>query len=565
MKPLAPSRWLPGHSLLAATLALALSCAPGGPNPTEGTSALPGAARPMAEGLILVIIVDQMRADELDIPSGDGFGWLKSHGRVFSEAYLDHAHSETCPGHAVVLTGRQPGPAGITGNVFVLRDSGETRYCVEDPRPEAAQLSGDGGRSPRWLRVPALGDWLHAADPEARVHAVSSKDRAAIMLGGRRPNGAWWMDRTHGTGFTTSRYYRETLPSWVEHFNDRKFFSRAPSVWRHPKTGRKGDRMDAYPAESSRFKRESPHPVHTGDDRASDLERLFWSPWGDEVTMRFALEMVKEEKLGTRGHLDLLAVSLSSLDLVGHLYGPESRESLHAIKKIDNWLEDFLEDVEDEVDDDRLWIVLTSDHGVSPVPEWLSETGRSECPIPGGRADSRALAGSLNSHLNERLGPADGEWVRRSGYRFTVSRSVAAERHVSVDAVVDASREFLEAQRGVRRVWTAAEMGVGDGPEAFARLYRNSWDAERGGDFEFQPEPTCLFTTYPTGTNHGSPYVYDRHVPLAFAGPGIARGSSDEPVATVDLAPSLALHLGIPVPTELDGRALNLRGLEPTE
>ncbi|HKJ24437.1 MAG TPA: alkaline phosphatase family protein [Myxococcota bacterium] len=541
------------RSRLAVLVALAMACAPAGP-----TRPGAGAAGPtLPPGLILVIVVDQMRADELDPRSGDGFGWIESHGRVFRQARVDHAHTETCPGHAVVLTGRQPGPAGIPGNVFVLRDSGESRYCVEDPDPATRELTGDGGRSPRWLRVTALGDWLHEADPKARVHAVSSKDRAAIILGGQHPDGAWWMDRSLGTGFTTSHYYRDRLPDWVDRFNARQFFDHAPSSWRHPHEG-PGERIDDYPAESPRFERASPHPVHLGDDRAADLERLLWSPWGDEVVMRFALELIEREQLGQRGHLDLLAVSLSSLDLVGHLYGPESRESIDAVAKLDDWLEDFLDDVEDEVDEDHLWIALTSDHGVSPIPEWLAESGRSVCPIPGGRADSRALAGALNTYLSGKLGPADGEWVQRSGYRFTVNRSIAAERHVSVADVSRESRTFLEAQRGIRRVWTAEDLEAGEGPEPYLSLYRHSWDAERGGDFEIQAEPTCLFTTYPTGTNHGTPYDYDRRVPLAFVGPGIARGSVGDPVSTVDLAPTLAAFLGIPMPAGLDGRPLAL-------
>jgi predicted AlkP superfamily pyrophosphatase or phosphodiesterase len=347
-------------------VAFAVACAPGGSvRPAAGPT---GPSLP--PGLILVIVVDQMRADALDPRSDEGFGWLESHGRVFTQARVDHAHTETCPGHAVVLTGRQPGPAGIPGNVFVLRDSGESRYCVEDLDPAHAQLSGDGGRSPRWLRVTALGDWLHRADPEARVYSVSSKDRAAIMLGGQHPDGAFWMDRTLGSGFTTSRYYADRLPGWVQRFNERRFFANVPSSWHHPHEDGPGERMDAYPVESSRFDRESPHPLHRGDDRVADLEHVFWSPWGDEVAMRFALELVDEEKLGQRGHLDLLAVSLSSLDLVGHLYGPESRESADTLERLDEWLEGFLDEVEEKVDDDgRVWIALTSDHGVSPIPE----------------------------------------------------------------------------------------------------------------------------------------------------------------------------------------------------
>jgi len=536
--------------LLAACLALLVACAPGG-----GPSSRPGVSLP--EGLVLVIVVDQMRADELDPAFGGGLGWLARKGRVYPDALVDHAHTETCPGHAVLLTGHHPGPAGVLGNVFVLRDSGETSYCVDDPRPEAAAFAGDGGRSPRWLRVTALGDWLQQVDPDALVQVVSGKDRAAIMLGGQHPDAAWWIDQVQGKGFTTSRWYMDSIPRWVEEFNRDEFFSELPAHWTYPVKPESGQRIDDYPAESPRFERTSPHPVRGGDPVA-DTQGMIWSPWGDEVVLRFALEMVERQKLGRRGHLDVLAVSLSSLDFVGHLYGPESREAQDALRRIDDWLDEFLDEVEDEVDDDRLWIVLSSDHGVTPIPEWLAETGRSECPIPGGRADSRALAIRLNEHLEALFGPSDGDWVQRSGYRFTVSRSNAAERDVKVDDVVKASRRFLSDQRGLRHVWTADEMREGRGPAPFAELYRNSWDEERGGDFEIQPDPGCLFTTYPTGTNHGSPYLPDRAVPLVFQGPGIAPGRVAGRASTVDLAPSLAVHLGIPVPAGLDGQILPL-------
>ena len=534
-------------------LTFALACAPPVPHVPAPVVVLP-------EGLVLLIVVDQMRADELDPAGPGGLGWIARKGRVYTEAQVEHAHTETCPGHAVVLSGRYPGPAGIPGNVFVLRESGETRYCVEDPDPKTAMLHGSGGRAPRWLDASTLGDWIQAVDPGAQVHAVSAKDRAAIILGGHRPDGAWWLDRTEGVGFTTSRYYRDRLPSWVERFNRRDLFDEAPREWTHRTADGPRGRPDDYDYEATRFGRTSPHPVHLEDDRVADIERLFWSPWGDELTLRFALELIEQEKLGQRGHLDLLAVSLSSLDLVGHLHGPESHEAADALRRLDRWLDDFLDDVEDEVDDDRLTIALTSDHGVSPIPEWLAETGRSQCPIPGGRADSRALASALNDHLDGRFGPADGEWVQRSGYRFAVNRSYTAERHIAVEDVVSEAKQFLDDQPGIRHVWTAEAIQAGEGPEPYARLYANSWHPERGGDFEIQPDPTCLFTTYPTGANHGSPYDYDRRVPLVLLGPGIEPGRIPGPVGTVDLAPSLAAHLGVPAPAPLDGRILPLRG-----
>lgn len=543
-------------ALLAATV---LGCSSGLP------MAVPAdAPEGSVEGLVLVFVIDQLRADELDPELPGGLGWLAREGRFFTDAAVGHAHTETCPGHAVILSGRHAGPAGIPGNVFVQRESGETRYCVEDPNPATATLHGDGGRSPRWLRVETLGDWMRGADPGSKVYAVSSKDRAAIMLGGRRATGAFWFRSAEGAGFTTSRYYRRDLPEWVKRFNRRDFFDEAPRMWTHATAPLPSGRRDDYALESDRFGRGSPHPLLLGEDEADDAERFTWSPWGDEVVLRFAKELIEGERLGQRrGHLDLLAVSLSSFDYVGHLHGPESHEALDALQRLDAWLEDFLDDVEDEVDQDKLWIAVTSDHGVTPIPEWLHETGRGKCPIPGGRADSRALAAGLNAHLEKNFAHADGEWAQRSGYRFTVNRSFAAERQVAVDEIVAEAKSYLEKQPGIRRVWTAAEIQAGSGPEPYATLYANSWDPERGGDFEIQAEPTCLYTSYPTGANHGSPYPADRNVPLVFYGPGIEKGRISGEVATVDLAPTLAEHLGIPPPKVLDGRALPLQAPKP--
>jgi len=173
--------------------------------------------------LVVLIAVDQLRRDRLDPDLPGGLGRLAREGRVFSDGVLDHAVTETCPGHASMLTGRHPGAVGITANTYVDRATSTRRYCVEDPAPDAAVLTPTGepgpGRSPRTLKADTLGDWLKAADPEARVFSVSAKDRAAITLGGRRPDGAYWLIREPEPIFTTSGYYRSALPEWVMAFN----------------------------------------------------------------------------------------------------------------------------------------------------------------------------------------------------------------------------------------------------------------------------------------------------------------------------------------------------------
>lgn len=512
--------------------------------------------------LVLLIAVDQLRRDRLDAALPGGLGRLAREGRVYAEAALDHAGTATCPGHVTMLTGRHPGPAGVPGNEFIDRATGRTVYCVEDPAEDARVLGGEGGRSPRNIRVEALGDWLKAARPGTRVFAVSGKDRAAIAMAGRRPDAAYWLARGGSPGFTTSRYYREALPAWVEAFNGSDpphdgFWAGLPERWVHADgIGGERGRPDDYPAESGELGRTSGHPVRSGalEEAAT---RLHSSPWADSVTLDFARELVRREGLGTRGQADLLAVGLSGTDRIGHLWGPESHEARDALLRLDAELGDFLGFLEGVVGPGRLLVALTADHGVLPLPEWLAETGRSECPVDGGRLGLRMLVLRLLWETHLSLSPTFSipvRWLSFAGANLTVDRKLALQRGVAVGEVVAVAKRYLEAQPGIARVWTAQDILAGEDP--LARLYRNSYDPQRSGDAVVQVERTCLISAYDSGTSHGSPYGYDRDVPLVFFGPGVPKGAVPGPAATVDIAPTLAVLLGLEPPGGLDGRPL---------
>jgi predicted AlkP superfamily pyrophosphatase or phosphodiesterase len=491
-------------------------------------------------------------------------------GRVFADAALEHADTETCPGHATMLTGRHPGPAGIPANEFVERDTGRLVYCVQDDAPDAAVLGGGTGpgqgRSPRKMRVSALGDWLKASQPGARVFSLSGKDRAAITLGGQHPEVAYWFDRGPAQGFTTSRYYRSELPEWVRAFNQPAngvpaFLARVPDRWEHA-TGdpANGARRDDYPVESAQFSRTSGHPVRDPDVRIF-LERLYYTPFLDDVTLDFARALVQNEGVGSGPAIDLLAISLSANDLVGHLYGPGSQEARDALLRLDAALGEFLAFLEARTGKGRTLVVLTADHGVLELPEFLVETGQSECPLPTGRGSIRTLGEGLAQALHSALdakGSATVPWMTASGFALTVNRRLAQERHVPIPQVLEVARRWLSEQPGIVRVWTRDEIEAGKGPAPFAALYRNSFDPERSGDLTVQPAPTCLFSAFPSGTSHGSPYLYDRAVPLVFFGPGVRAGVVRGPAATVDIAPTLARAIGLDLPTSLDGHALAL-------
>lgn len=531
---------------------------------------LSAAAEPPTPRLVLVLAVDQLRADRLDVTLPGGLGRLAREGRRFIDAAYPHANTETCPGHATMLTGRHPGPAGVPLNDTVDRATGKSVYCAEDAAKDARVLgpSGDAGegRSPRRLRVTTLGDWIKATSPAARVFSIAGKDRAAIMMGGQKPDAAYWYDAAPPGGFTTSRWYAAALPAWAERWHGGapardEFLASVPERWEHP-TGAppNGARIDDTPWEVPRFLRVSGHPLRS-DDRKKFLEQVTFSPWLDALTLDFARALVKEENLGRGEGTDLLAIGLSATDTVGHLYGPGSQEARDALRRLDADLGRFLEELEKRVGKGRLLVVLTADHGVLELPEFLASVGLGTCPVAGGRMDGKALAKRLDEALRRELDPPGSEpheepWMLQESLELFVNERLATARGVPRERVLAAARAFLANEPGIERVWTRED--VLRGADAFAALYRNSFDPERSGDLFVQTAPTCVLSAYPSGTSHGTPHLYDRQVPLVFFGTGVEPGLVRGRAAPVDIAPTLARSLGVATPANLDGAALPL-------
>jgi predicted AlkP superfamily pyrophosphatase or phosphodiesterase len=521
---------------------------------------------PESPALVLLLVVDQLRPERIHAGLPGGLGRLVREGRVFTDAVFLHGLTETCPGHATIVTGRHPGAAGIPANEFIDLSASKVRYCVGDAAASARVLGSEGegkGRSPRSLRVTSIGGWLKAAQPRARVYAVSGKDRAAVVLGGKRADAAFWFERGGKFRFTTSRYYLGALPRWVERWSGRELLNRVPDRWVHP-TGApaNGARRDDYPYEAPLFGRTSGHPVHESP-AAAPVPALYFTPFLDELTLAFARALVENEDLGRRGATDLLAISLSATDSVGHLYGPFSQEAHDALLRLDASLERFLSFLEERLPGGRLLVVLTADHGVLPVPEWLAETGRSACPVPGGRIDARQLRDELEAALREQLDPPGtppAPWLVHAGSLVAVNRTLAAQRGVAVTRVAHLARKLLAERPGVAHVWSAQELSRGDGPRPYAELFQHSFDPERSGDLLVQPAASCLVSSFSTGTSHGSPYLYDRAVPLVFFGSGVSPGTVRAPAALVDVAPTLAAQLGLIPPAGLAGKPLALHG-----
>jgi arylsulfatase A-like enzyme len=282
------------------------------------------------------------------------------------------------------------------------------------------------------------------------------------------------------------------------------------------------------------------------------------------VTLAFAKSLVEIERLGRGGGPDLLALGLSATDLVGHFYGPESWESRDALARLDQMLGDFFDFLEREVGKDRFVVVLTADHGVLPIPEWLQEQGRSRCPVPGGRVDFKPLVAALEKRLDEAFPQAtahtDSSWFRALGGRLTLDRRRTRGDDALEIRVMAVATTFLESQPGIERVWSSEEVLGGEGPEPMATWYRNAWVPGITGDLAVQVAEDCLLGDRGLGTSHGSPYGYDRKVPLVFMGPDIEAGRVfDQPASPVDIAPTLAHYLELSAPVGLDGQVLKLK------
>lgn len=504
--------------------------------------------------LVVIVAIDQLRPERIDATMPGGFGRLMREGHVFEDATLNHGVTNTCPGHVVMSTGVNPGKAGIPGNSYIDHDTMKSRYCVDDPDDSNAVYNTSLVRSPNALTATTIGSWLKQVSPQSRVFSVAGKDRAAITLGGKQADGAFWYN-TEAAGFTTSKYYGE-MPGYLVDFNQGDFFRRGfgsnfPEKWVH---GEGKKRIDDYVGESQLHQRTSAHPLNMGET-AERAQRVYFSPYVDVATGALAREVIIGEQLGQRGVTDLLTVSFSATDVVGHLYGPFSAESDDALAMLDQELGALLT-LLDEVTGGDYLVALSADHGVLPLPEWLVEQGEMQCAVEGGRIDVEREGLKLYWHLYRHFtfpfsNPAD--LIAFSAAGLTINAAMAEELGVSVEEIVDSLESYYEGKPEIAAAWTHEELNRSSDP--FARLYRNSLVVGKSPQLMLQMQPTCL-AFREEGTSHGSPYLYDRKVPLIFFGRGVQPGNTSGEHHSTDIAPTLGHRLGLPMPGNLDGQAL---------
>ena len=509
--------------------------------------AMTGARRPApaaapAPKLVVLITVDQMRADYLDRFASQykyGLARLIKGGAVYTNAFQDHANAETAPGHATIGSGREPYSTGIVLNAIGVPDA------------KAPLIGGGGpGASPFRFQGTTLFDWMKAKDSRSRALSVSRKDRGAILPIGKSKENVYWYG-SNGN-FTTSTYYRDSLPAWVQAFNAQHIPQKyAGKVWEPMLPASSYPEPDSVWVED--LGREPAFPHRLSADSVAAARDLIAFPWMDDVTVDFALAGVNALELGKGQAPDLLAVSLSTTDAVGHRFGMASREIHDQLLHVDRAIGTLLDSLYKIRDSSTIVVALTADHGVTMAPELVAEkTGNAMGgPI---RVDLSALDKEFVSRL-----VAKG--VDSSAFDFEdamlfLDKAAIAKAHLSVDSIARSFAAEAKAQPGVARADLFSEILRGDTThDVITRRWRHAVPANWPVAVVVTLKQGSVWGEYATGI-HGSPYDDDTHVPLVFYGPGVTAGKRDEFARVVDLAPTLAALLGVRPTETIDGRAL---------
>ncbi len=514
--------------------------------------------------LAVVLVVDQMRADYLDRFAhlfDGGFARLLASGAVFTDAHHDHAVTSTAPGHATIATGTFPATHGIVANDFFDRNEDRSVYSGLDEEAPLLGFPDAAGRSPRRLRREGLADWLKGSYSSGKVVSVALKDRSAIMMGGHRPDLAYWY-RAAARGLVTSRYYADDHPAWlatlglpvlIEEFY-REGWDRSREIEVYD-----ASREDDFPGEYREGFRTFPYVFSEREGMADEdsggpgpgfYDFLPYTPLGDDVVFTFAMRAVQEEALGADETPDVLFIGASSADYIGHRWGPYSQEVQDYYLRLDRRLGEFFHFLDEQIGPDGWILVLSADHGATPMPEELARRGVEDARRVPSR-ERRAARQAAVSRAAEMAGLEEEpeiRWISGAIVRGDLDRE-------SLDAFTAALARELASVEFYDTAFTAIQIAdVDPRSTGLAGRFRRSWSRDRSADVFVHLKPNHLVGS--DAASHGTANDADSHVPMVFMGPGVVAGRYDGPVRTVDLAPTMAAMLGLPIPEDLDGRVL---------
>ena len=498
--------------------------------------------------LVVGIIIDQFRYDYLTRFQADyhgGLHQLMTQGADFTNGFYAQVPTVTAVGHSIFMSGAMPAVSGVIGNSWYDRSEKRVVTSVCDAKEKnigggreeaaSARCTDSDPASPRRMTVSTIGAELMTASPQSKVVGGSIKRRGAILPSGHRALGAYWFDDATGH-FITSSYYMQTLPDWAETFNGRKLAAHYVD--------------EKWPS--------FPHwDFHAAKGSNQPYAKLPASPWGNELIESFAEQALSGEKLGTRGVTDVLTVSFSSNDYVGHQVGPDAPEVRDMALRVDALLGKLFRRIDATVGLKNTLIVLSADHGVAAVP-----TEETQMKMPGSYLSGNAIEHAVTKALNGRFGEA--EWIIPSGSETSLYlNGEALAKAKSTDGKTVTWADLFDAARyailstpelHVARIYSRDQLDNGVRGDFIAQAGMTGYYAPRSGDLFLTFEPNFMIGK--SGTNHFSPYAYDTHVPVLFMGPGIRAGHYAGTIVPNDIAPTLATMLDVQTPSGSSGRVL---------
>lgn len=514
--------------------------------------------------LVVVLVVDQMRADYVEKFSQQWTGGLRrlvEHGAWFRQAAYPYFSTHTCAGHATIATGTFPATHGVIDNQWWDRDLGRTVTCTEDAQAHAVSYGAEvkGGDSAARLQVPTFAEELRVQTGRAtRVLTFALKARSAIMLAGHRADAVTWHDERTGAWVTSSAYAIARVP-FVEDF-----------VKTHPvdtdfgKPWNRSLPQNAYLYEEAAFgatppegwSAKFPHVLKSGDKPDAGFYKLWEeSPLADAYLGRMAEAAVDDLHLGKGPGVDFLGVGFSTLDLVGHDFGPFSHEVQDVLVRLDATIGSLLTHLDSAVGVENYVVALTADHGVAPIPEHMVQMG-----FDAGRVLNTRVKDRAQKALEQVLGPGE-HVVQMDGAEMYLARGLF-QKLVNNQPAMLAAVEAIHSVPGVERVLRRGQLMARQPTEdPLLNAARLSYFPTRSGDFLVVPRPYWLMISVsralPSGraTNHGTSYAYDTRVPVILMGRNIRVGEYLSAATPADIAPTLALLCGVTL-ARTDGRVL---------
>ncbi|HET7442450.1 MAG TPA: alkaline phosphatase family protein [Terriglobales bacterium] len=491
--------------------------------------------------LIVILIIDQLRADYLERYHDQfvqgGFRLFLDHGANFTNCNYDYANTRTAPGHATLLSGAYSDSHGIMANEWWDPQKKKMVSSVQDDEVKIVGPSDATPASPHNLGADTLGDELKlATQGKARVYGLSLKDRSAILAAGFSADGAYWTDPKTGM-WITSTFYRTELPKWVQDFNTNPG---AQAYWNREWKDASGHTLRST----------APHAARKGSPGAF-AEIIGSTPFANDYQFDFARQLLTNEHLGTGPVTDLLVISLSANDILGHQVGPDDPQIEAMMLATDRQLAGFFSFLGQQLGLANVWLALSADHGISPLPEVASRLR-----IPAGRVRSDRAGTELNNILSDKLSPGHpAEYVKGFHYPLAWLNEDAFSALKMKEE--DAERAVGEAmqQLGLLGYFTRTQLARGEVPNsAMGRRFLHSYAPIAAWYVMGVPRPYTVGSG--SGTDHTSPYTYDTHVPLSFYGLAFQPGAYRTHAEPVDLAVTLASLLGINAPDHAIGRVL---------